>query len=101
MRPARPFTDVAFSTMTGALTSAGGATTDGTEIDSSGSVASATPPGATRSEEHTSEPSHPSISYAVFCLKKKNRQQGAALPRLQHAWLPATSRPGLRLPRVC
>src|SRR5690348_18185099 len=24
-----------------------------------------------RSEEHTSEPSHPSISYAVFCLKKK------------------------------
>src|SRR5690348_17909639 len=25
-----------------------------------------------RSEEHTSESSHPSISYAVFCLKKKN-----------------------------
>src|SRR5699024_12243781 len=25
----------------------------------------------TRSEEHTSEPSHVSISYAVFCLKKK------------------------------
>src|SRR5690348_17592161 len=24
-----------------------------------------------RSEEHTSELSHPSISYAVFCLKKK------------------------------
>src|SRR5207249_11100886 len=24
-----------------------------------------------RSEEHTSEPSHVSISYAVFCLKKK------------------------------
>src|SRR5689334_24664670 len=24
-----------------------------------------------RSEEHTSEPSHSSISYAVFCLKKK------------------------------
>src|SRR5690242_21296025 len=24
-----------------------------------------------RSEEHTSEPSHMSISYAVFCLKKK------------------------------
>src|SRR5699024_11862908 len=24
-----------------------------------------------RSEEHTSEPSHDSISYAVFCLKKK------------------------------
>src|SRR3712207_8346389 len=25
----------------------------------------------TRSEEHTSEPSHANISYAVFCLKKK------------------------------
>src|SRR2546430_12529422 len=25
-----------------------------------------------RSEEHTSEPSHSQISYAVFCLKKKN-----------------------------
>src|SRR5438067_10701520 len=31
-----------------------------------------------RSEEHTSELSHVSISYAVFCLKKKNspRQRG-------------------------
>src|SRR6266571_539678 len=28
-----------------------------------------------RSEEHTSEPSHMSISYAVFCLKKKKNQQ--------------------------
>src|SRR5690349_23178613 len=27
-----------------------------------------------RSEEHTSEPSHVEISYAVFCLKKKNKQ---------------------------
>src|SRR5438876_7272482 len=27
-----------------------------------------------RSEEHTSEPSHPSISYAVFCLKKKKKE---------------------------
>src|SRR5438309_6291715 len=27
-----------------------------------------------RSEEHTSEPSHSSISYAVFCLKKKNKK---------------------------
>src|SRR5256886_10365319 len=27
-----------------------------------------------RSEEHTSEPSHSQISYAVFCLKKKNNQ---------------------------
>src|SRR5476651_292019 len=26
---------------------------------------------AVRSEEHTSEPSHANISYAVFCLKKK------------------------------
>src|SRR5690606_40528532 len=26
-----------------------------------------------RSEEHTSEPSHVKISYAVFCLKKKNQ----------------------------
>src|SRR5690242_21626190 len=28
----------------------------------------------TRSEEHTSELSHMSISYAVFCLKKKKTQ---------------------------
>src|SRR6266511_5372108 len=27
--------------------------------------------GCRRSEEHTSEPSHVKISYAVFCLKKK------------------------------
>src|SRR5258707_13181434 len=27
-----------------------------------------------RSEEHTSELSHANISYAVFCLKKKNEQ---------------------------
>src|SRR3712207_9142841 len=27
---------------------------------------------AMRSEEHTSEPSHANISYAVFCLKKKS-----------------------------
>src|SRR5690348_18135936 len=26
-----------------------------------------------RSEEHTLNSSHPSISYAVFCLKKKNK----------------------------
>src|SRR5690554_7687366 len=30
-------------------------------------------PGA-RSEEHTSEPSHVRISYAVFCLKKKKKK---------------------------
>src|SRR5437867_10169495 len=29
-----------------------------------------------RSEEHTSESSHRTISYAVFCLKKKNRDLG-------------------------
>src|SRR6266581_9638492 len=28
-------------------------------------------PGPMRSEEHTLNSSHPSISYAVFCLKKK------------------------------
>src|SRR5438876_4030292 len=28
-----------------------------------------------RSEEHTLNSSHPSISYAVFCLKKKTEQQ--------------------------
>src|SRR5690348_17755834 len=35
-----------------------------------------------RSEEHTSESSHPSISYAVFCLKKKtpSTQPRSAIP---------------------
>src|SRR2546430_5715246 len=28
-----------------------------------------------RSEEHTSESSHSQISYAVFCLKKKNKKE--------------------------
>src|SRR2546430_4081008 len=28
----------------------------------------------TRSEEHTSDSSHSQISYAVFCLKKKNKR---------------------------
>src|SRR2546422_3474332 len=28
-----------------------------------------------RSEEHTSEPSHGYISYAVFCLKKKKKSE--------------------------
>src|SRR5438445_2195009 len=32
-----------------------------------------------RSEEHTSEPSHANISYAVFCLKKKNADGVAIL----------------------
>src|SRR5690606_42130562 len=30
--------------------------------------------GEERSEEHTSEPSHVKISYAVFCLKKKTKE---------------------------
>src|SRR5216683_5128662 len=30
--------------------------------------------GSPRSEEHTSEPSHDQISYAVFCLKKKKKK---------------------------
>src|SRR5438876_4075002 len=30
-----------------------------------------------RSEEHTSDSSHPSISYAVFCLKKKKNTKVA------------------------
>src|SRR5688572_32255036 len=32
----------------------------------------------TRSEEHTSELQSQSISYAVFCLKKKNKQKRKA-----------------------
>src|SRR5574339_982604 len=41
-----------------------------TSIDST--TASASWP---RSEEHTSEPSHQAISYAVFCLKKKKKKK--------------------------
>src|SRR2546429_1644619 len=33
-----------------------------------------------RSEEHTSEPSHGYISYAVFCLKKKKRRSRSPTP---------------------
>src|SRR3712207_7248684 len=37
------------------------------------------------SEEHTSEPSHANISYAVFCLKKKKKQiQTNHIRLLQH-----------------
>src|SRR3712207_8124755 len=32
-----------------------------------------------RSEEHTSESSHANISYAVFCLKKKNNNKNRYL----------------------
>src|SRR5450432_2399902 len=35
-------------------------------------------PPANRSEEHTSNSSHDQISYAVFCLKKKNAEVGIA-----------------------
>src|SRR5437763_12148533 len=34
-----------------------------------------------RSEEHTSEPSHRCISYAVFCLKKKRTKSEEASKR--------------------
>src|SRR2546428_6239934 len=35
--------------------------------------------GILRSEEHTSELHHDQISYAVFCLKKKNRREAGLL----------------------
>src|SRR5437763_4787108 len=34
---------------------------------------------SSRSEEHTSEPSHRCISYAVFCLKKKKKVEKETL----------------------
>src|SRR6266487_6384935 len=37
-----------------------------------------------RSEEHMSELHHPSISYAVFCLKKKKERTKLFLRSLQH-----------------
>src|SRR5690348_17707055 len=40
-----------------------------------------------RSEEHTSEPSHPSISYAVFCLKKKKQTHNRVKNQLLHSSL--------------
>src|SRR3712207_8144427 len=44
-----------------------------TEFDDLVALVALYRPGAMdRSEEHTSEPSHANISYAVFCLKKKN-----------------------------
>src|SRR5437899_3372190 len=36
-----------------------------------------------RSEEHTSEPSHLGISYAVFCLKKKKQGKRQPLHKYQ------------------
>src|SRR3712207_7947293 len=38
-----------------------------------------------RSEEHTSELSHANISYAVFCLKKKNRDRGPSMMYHHHS----------------
>src|SRR5256886_4277675 len=38
-----------------------------------------------RSEEHTSELQSQSISYAVFCLKKKNTPNASNLPSLRRA----------------
>src|SRR5438876_8273978 len=43
--------------------------------------------GDARSEEHTSELHHPSISYAVFCLKKKNSlRHRSTVIREPEAW---------------
>src|SRR3712207_7469717 len=41
--------------------------------------------GVARSEEHTSELRHANISYAVFCLKKKNMTQFICM-RHQHPY---------------
>src|SRR5690348_17715375 len=38
--------------------------------------------GLPRSEEHTSNSSHPSISYAVFCLKKKTKKHHVEKPSI-------------------
>src|SRR5688572_32098087 len=37
-----------------------------------------------RSEEHTSDSSHSQISYAVFCLKKKNKHNSMLLKACRH-----------------
>src|SRR5688500_19647362 len=41
-------------------------------VATASAASSVQPPANTRSEEHTSELQSPCISYAVFCLKKKN-----------------------------
>src|SRR2546429_3910107 len=43
-----------------------------------------------RSEEHTSELSHGYISYAVFCLKKKNTAAQTLHPPRQDTYTPTT-----------
>src|SRR5689334_24107346 len=46
------------------------------------SVSSSVSCSSARSEEHTSELQHSSISYAVFCLKKKRARDQPRLPSL-------------------
>src|SRR5690606_41139338 len=45
-----------------------------------------------RSEEHTSEPSHVKISYAVFCSKKKKRDRPPRAPGLRRKTPPPVAR---------
>src|SRR5437868_7957255 len=59
-----------------------------------------------RSEEHTSDSSHVSISYAVFCLKKKKKQPPQRPPAKRHPHRrPLSHAPARRghqpLPRTC
>src|SRR2546430_6957973 len=53
-----------------------------------------------RSEEHTSEPSHSQISYAVFCLKKKKNTQASAHIIASHdrpsLWYPTSDTPHMQ-----
>src|SRR5690242_20958386 len=46
-------------------------------VNAIGTTAGADKSFTTRSEEHTLNSSHMSISYAVFCLKKKNKKHTA------------------------
>src|SRR5210317_206810 len=60
-------------------------------------MSTATTISTSRSEEHTSElQSHSEISYAVFCLKKKKKQQdirlGCTPPKRKQGNLPSGSR---------
>src|SRR5438477_5717018 len=61
-------------------------------------VAAAARVAVVRSEEHTLNSSHMSISYAVFCLKKKKhrRQLRSRGNRYFHAVLPALLSPPTR-----
>src|SRR2546430_13316629 len=54
---------------------------------------------ANRSEEHTSELQSQSISYAVFCLKKKNIDTSApTLGRLTTVWHPPSPTDSIHRP---